>query len=675
MAISETKTTSTTQPATLKMEPDPGFKMTFAGMVVTEELGRPFEAELDVASAKRSGDLAKLLGTSVTVVIRLPGGGSRYFNGVVARANYSGMTSGAYRYRLELRPWIWLLSRVRDCAIYQNLSAWQIMTQIFRQAGFTFEDKRQSQSGDVVLDYCVQFEETQFDFVTRLMEKYGIYYFSTHEDGHHKLVFADDPNSHTSIGKAIPYRFEQAEVRRVEDHVWEWSVDLALQSGKVTHRDYNFLTPSLSLEAKSVAASGAPTDSYEAYDYPGQYGTADDGQKVATVRMQSIAARNEVLRGTTNARGMVTGGKFTLSENPDAAQNREYLVVATTMTYTLSEGRADQRGDALDQFETSLVAIPGTTPYRLEQLTPWPRMRGPQTARVVGKSGDEITTDAYGRIKVQFFWDRLGKSDENSSCWIRVSQTWAGLGWGGMVIPRIGQEVIVDYLDGNPDRPIVTGCVYNATNTVPYALDANKTRSTFKTNSSSGGGGFNELRFEDKKGEEEVFFQAQKDYNVVVLNNETVKITQDFTTTVDKGNRATTVSTGNDTLTVSKGDRSVTVSQGNESLTVSQGNRSVTVSQGNDSHTVSTGNRSATISQGNDSVTVSLGNHSIEVDVGSSTITAKQSITLQVGANSIVIDTSGITINGAKIAASATGQFQASAGGSMTLQALSIALN
>jgi type VI secretion system secreted protein VgrG len=489
------------------------------------------------------------------------------------------------------------------------------------------------------------------------MEKYGIYYFTTHQNGHHTLVFADDPNSHTSIGEPIPFRYQQGEVRKTQDHVWQWSADLALHSGKVTYRDYNFLTPSLDLETKSVSASAPPKDNYEAYDYPGQYANAGDGQKVVTVRMQSIAARNEMLTGATNARGMVTGGKFTLSEYPDSTQNREYLVVATTTTYTLSEGRADTRVDALDQFECRLLAIPDTTPYRLPQTTPWPRMRGPQTARVVGKSGDEVTTDAYGRIKVQFPWDRLGKSDENSSCWIRVSQTWAGLGWGAMVIPRIGQEVIVEYLDGNPDRPIVTGCVYNATNTVPYALDANKTRSTFKTNSSLGGGGYNELRFEDKKGSEEVYFQAQKDYNVVVLNNETVKITQDFTTTVDKGNRATTVSTGNDTLTVS------------------QGNRSVTVSQGNDSHTVSQGNRSATVSQGNDSLTVSTGNHSIEVSAGTSSLTAAQSITLKVGSNSIVISTSGITINGTQITASATGEFQASAGGTMALQAPSIALN
>ena len=651
----------------LTLAPDPGFKMTFAGMVVTEELGRPFEAYLDLTSTERKGELAVMLGCAATVTITQPGTAKRYFNGIIARATYTGVGSGSHRYRIELRPWIWLLSRRRDCRIFQNKSAWEIITTVFRDQGFTnFEDKRQSQSGSIVLEYCVQFEETDLDFVTRLMEKYGIYYFSTHQDGQHSLVFADDPASHSSIGKAIPYRLPQTELRRVEDHVWKWSADLMLQSGKVAFRDYNFLTPTADLTTKSVQPASHPHGDYEVYDYPGPYANVGDGQKVATVRMQELAARREILRGITNARAMATGYKFTLSENPDTTQNREYLVIATTTTFELSEGRADARGEVLDQFTCELTAIPGATPFRLDLQTPWPRMRGPQTARVVGKAGDEITTDQYSRIKVKFPWDRAAAQDDTASCWIRVAQSWAGIGWGGIAIPRVGHEVVVDFLDGNPDRPIVTGSVYHANNTVPYALADNKTRSTFKTNSSPGGGGFNELRFEDKKGDEEVFLQAQKDFNITVLHNQTSTITQDRTTTVQKGN---------DTLTVSEGNRAVTVTKGNESLTVSQGNRAVTVSQGNDDHTVSQGNRSATVSQGNESVTVSAGNHSLTVSAGSSTISAGQSITLKVGGNSIVIDTSGITINGMKITMSASGQLQASAGGTMALQAPSIALN
>jgi type VI secretion system secreted protein VgrG len=631
---------------TLTISPDPGLDLGFSGMSVTEELGRPFDAQISVSSAKRSGDITKLLGASVTVTVKLPGGSAkRYFNGVIVRALYSGMSGGAFRYQLEVRPWIWLLSRTRDCQIFQNKSAWDIITTVFRNAGFTdFQDNRQSQSGDIVLDYCVQYEETGFDFVTRLMERYGIYYFTTHQDGRHMLVFADDPGSHSSIGPAIPYRYQAGDLRQVEDHVWDWVADMQLQPGKVTFRDYNFLTPSADLTTKSNQTATYPHGDMEVYDYPGTYLNTGDGQKLATVRMQYLAAQREIARCNSNARGIVTGGKFTLSENPDSSQNREYLIVSTTTSFSIAEGRAN----ASDQYAVNLSAIPGTTPYRMAELTPWPRMRGPQTAKVVGASGDEITTDQYARIKLKFFWDRSDVQDENASCWIRVSQSWAGPSFGAIVIPRIGQEVIVDFLDGNPDRPIVTGCVYNATNMVADALPDNKTRSGFKTNSSSGGGGFNELRFEDKKGSEEVFFQAQKDYNVTVLNNQTATITQDRTTTVQKGN---------------------------DTLTVSQGKRAVTVSQGDDEHTVSQGKHTVTVSTGDDSLTVSTGNHTITVSAGSSTVSAGQSITLKVGANSLVVDTSGITINGAKIGLSATGQLQASAGGTMALSAPSISLN
>ena len=355
--------------------------------------------------------------------------------------------------------------------------------------------------------------------------------------------------------------------------------------------------------------------------------------------MQTFSANAEIIHGTTNARALTVGSKFTLSGADDSTQNREYLVVAATVGLKAGASKAVAAGSILDSYTCGFTAIPGATVFRAMPRTPWPVMRGPQTAKVVGASGDEITTDQYGRVKVSFFWDRNSPQNENSSCWIRVAQAWAGVSWGSIFIPRIGQEVVVDFLDGNPDRPIITGCVYNATNTVPYALPDNKTRSTVKTNSSTGGGGFNEFRFEDKAGSEEVFFQAQKDYNKVVLNNETVKITQDTTTTVSQGNRA------------------ITVSQGNNSLTVSQGNNSVTVSTGNDS------------------LTVSQGNHSITVSAGSCTITAGQSITLQVGGNSIVVNTQGVTINGTQIGLTASAQLQANGGGQMTLQAGMISIN
>lgn len=632
---------SSTAYVTVTITPDPGFELVFDSMTATEELGRPFLYELELSSTTVKGELTSLLGASATVKITLADGTTpRYFNGIVARVAYAGLQGGAAAYRVELRPWIWLLSHVQDCRIFQNKSPWDIINQIFSDAGFTdVEDKRQNSTGSTAVEYCVQYRETSLDFVTRLMEENGLSYFFTHDQTKHTLVIADDPNSHTSVGAAIPFQGDETEMRAVEDHIWQWSSDLTVQPGAFTYRDYNFTTPAADLTAKAMQPGGHRYGSFEVFDYPGLYDTVADGQPLANVRMQDLDSQRHIFYGTSNSRLLYSGCKFTLSGFYEDAENSEYLVVRAVYSLSLAEGVADTAGTMRDTFRCSFQAIKGDTPFRLGLRTQRPLIRGPQTAKVVGQAGEEITTDQYGRIKVQFYWDRVGTYDENSSCWIRVAQVWAGAGWGGMFIPRIGQEVVVEFLEGNPDRPLVTGCVYNATQTVPYALPGDKTRSTVKTNSSTGGGGFNELRFEDKKGSEEVFFQAQKDYNKTVLNNETVTITQDTTTTVQ------------------------------------QGNRSVTVSQGNDSHTVTQGNRSATVSKGNDSTTVSLGNHSLDVTAGSSTITAGQSITLQVGANSIKIDNTGITVNGLKITLTAAEGLEAQGGLSMVLAAAEIAIN
>jgi type VI secretion system secreted protein VgrG len=603
------------------ISPDPGLELGFSALRATEELGRPFLFELDVSSSTVKGDLTSLLGSSATVRIALDDRTKRYFNGIVTHASYEGLVGGAHRYRLELRPWIWLLSRIQACRIFQHQSVWTVITTIFRDAGFTdFKDQRQNGTGDLVLDYCVQYEESSLDFVTRLMETYGLYYFFTHSDGAHTLVLADDPNSHAALSQAIPFSTDETEYRRIEDHIWQWSSALNLQSGSVTLNDYNFTTPSADLTAKSINAGGHRYGSFEAYHYPGSHEVTGDGQKLADVRMQDFAARRQVLSGASNCRALHAGCKFSLSDFADEVQNREYLVTQATCSVELAEGMSDDRGEVTDTFRCAFTAIKGDVPFRLERLTRRPVMRGPQTAKVTGKQGEEITTDQYGRIKVKFFWDRGTAQDDNSSCWIRVAQIWAGANWGGMFIPRVGQEVVVEFLDGDPDRPIVTGCVYNANEGVPYTLPDNKTRSGIKTHSSTGSGN-NELRFEDKAGSEEVFLQAQKDYNKVVMNNETVKITQDTTTTVEKGNR------------------------------------------------------SVTVSQGNDSLIVSTGDHTITVSAGGSTIKAAKSIVLQVGENSIQIDNTGITLSGSKISMTAQESMSANGGLSMTLQAAQIAIN
>ena len=645
---------------TLSITPDTGLDFILDTMEATEELGRPFTVVLDVSAAKPKNDLHTLLGSSATVTLSYPERDDRHFNGIVCRVQYRGLSGGGYRYRLELRPWIWLLSQQGDCRIFSSKSPWDIMTGLFRDAGFTdFADKRQNSAGDTVLDYCVQYRESTLDFVTRLMEQYGLYYYVTHADGTHTVNFADDPNSHTSLSDAIPYRYDQTDWRAVDDHIWDWSADAGIRPGAYTFRDYNFTTPKADLTAKSLIAGNHTYGSQEVYDYPGRYDTADDGTKVAQVRMQDLDTRRQAYGGTSNSRKLGAGVKFTLSDFPDTAANQEYLVTHSICTVERAETRAFQDEDEIiDTFRCVLRAVPGPRPFRLPDITPRPLIRGPQTAVVAGEQGQEVTTDQYGRIKVKFPWDRSPTTDENSSCWIRVAQVWAGQAWGAMFIPRIGQEVVVEFLEGNPDRPLVTGAVYNADQTVPYTLPDNKTRSTVKSNSSLGGSGFNEFRFEDKKDSEEVFFQAQKDFNETILNNHTATITQDTTTTVQKGNRVVTVSQGNDTHTVSQGNRSATVSQGDESLTVSQGKRTVTVSAGNDTLTVSQGDLTVDVTAGTTKVTAGT---KILLQVGGNTIeTTTTAITLTVGGSSIQLSESGVTIKGVQVQAAADASMEVS---------------
>lgn len=612
--------------------PDPGFKLLFDGLHGQEELGRPFLFTVDLSSGKLHSDIANLVGTTARVWMSQSEDKAtdRYLQGIVSRVFATGVIAGTYHYRIEMRPWIWLLTRITDCCIFQSMSAFQIITKVFRDAGFSdFKDNRQASAGDTVLEYCVQYRETTFDFVSRLMEQYGIYYYFEHDSERHTLVFADDPNAHTKLTDAIPFVFDQTEMRTVADHFWEWETDLLLQSGKFTFCDYNFTTPSQDLTTKTIKAGTYPHGALEVYEYPGPYDVTDTGQKLTDVRMQAISMNRLAYKAVSNCRQLHAGWKFELSQHPDKALNREYLITHAEFSMAMAEGSSTTQGETLDTYRVMIHAIPGDVPFRLERVTPRPLIRGPQTARVVGPSGEEIFTDQYGRIKVKFHWDRSSTQDEQRTCWIRVVQSAAAAGCGSIYIPRVGHEVVVEFLEGNPDRPLVTGVVYNANVKVPYALPDNKTRSTIKTSSSKGGNGYNELRFEDLAGSEEVFFQAQKDYNKKVLNNETTTIHKDLSTTVETGDHTFSVSQGKSTLTVNK-DLSTTVQTGNHSLEISAGTSSTKAAQ---------------------SITLTVAGNSIKMDTSSLTIT--------VGANTVTLGPSGVSVNGSKI----------------TMQAASIMLN
>ncbi|MCX6637162.1 MAG: type VI secretion system tip protein VgrG, partial [Acidobacteria bacterium] len=424
-------------------------------------------------------------------------------------------------YKALVVPWLWLLTRTSDCRIFQEMTVPDIIKKVFRDHGFTDFDDRLSGSHRS-WEYCVQYRETDFNFVSRLMEQEGIYYYFTHENGKHKMVLADSKSAHEPFGgyEEIIYRPPTSEFRQKEV-ITELSVSQEVQPGTYAHTDFDFKAPAKNLLVKSQVQRQHAAADFEIYDYPGEYEQTGDGESYAKSRIEELQSGFELVRGAGDVRGIATGCKFSLADHPTSSFNRDYLIVETNIEASTDEFDSIAPGTVRTgaSFKSSLVAIDYNTQFRAPRTTPLPLIRGPQTAIIVGPGGDEIYTDKYGRVKVQFHWDRYSKADQNSSCWVRVSQNWAGKKWGAMFIPRIGQEVIVEFLEGDPDRPIITGRVYNDKAMPPYELPGNMTRSTIKSNSSKGGAGFNEIRLEDKKDSEQIFIHAQKNMDERVKND------------------------------------------------------------------------------------------------------------------------------------------------------------
>lgn len=478
----------------------------FAGY---ERVSRLFRFDLDLLSENDSITFTDIVGQNVTVSVEQIDGTARYFNGCISRFSQSGKDSRFTHYRAEMVPWLWFLTRNADCRIFQNLTAPDIITQVFSKLSFQdYQNKLQGTYNP--LEYCVQYRETHFNFVSRLMERFGIFYFFQHEQGKHTMILGDSNSVFGSLGN-VKCGLTQGAVED-EDLITAWNSEQELRTGKYTLTDYNFTTPSTSLLAtEATVDTVGPNASYEIFDYPGDYLTVGDGDSVTELRMQEEEASHLVATGASGCRAFTSGLQFTLQGHYRSDQNTAYVL--SEVQHAASVGQAYYGGDSGSHYSNHFTCAPVSVPFRPVRITPKPMVQGPQTAVVVGKSGEEIWVDQYGRIKVQFFWDRVGQKDENSSCWIRVSQPWAGKNWGSMWIPRIGQEVIVEFLEGDPDRPMVTGRVYNAEVMPPYTLPDNGTRSTFMSRSSKGGGtaNYNELRFEDKMGSEQIFMNAEKD--------------------------------------------------------------------------------------------------------------------------------------------------------------------
>ncbi len=533
-----------------------------------ERLSGLFHFVLELSSEDKTPDLSAVVGQPLTVTFLLNDGSKRHLNGIVGRFAQEGGDARFTSFTAELHPWLWLLTLTADCRIFQNQTVPQIIEKVFTDLGFT--DYRNALKGTYQpREYCVQYRESAFAFVSRLMEDEGIYYFFAHTADKHTLVLADDADAHEVCPglESTSVHYRKSALIGTDDHaVTNCQIEQQVVPGKYALDDFNFETPSTDL-ITSVSGEGG---TQRIYEYPGGFSKKDEGETRAKVRIEAVEWPAKLLRGSGFCRAFVAGYKFTLKDYDRADVNGAYVLRSVSHQATQ------------DSYSNSFEAFPPDVAFRPVRETLKPIIAGTQTAIVVGKSGEEIWTDKYGRVKVQFHWDQTGANDENSSCWIRVNQGWAGKQWGSVFLPRIGQEVIVGYLEGDPDRPLLLGAVYNAEQTLPYTLPDEQTKSTVKTNSSKGGGGFNELRFEDKKDSEEIYVHAQKDMNLKIEHDRTKEVLNDETNTI-KQNRTTTIQEGNYTLVVDKGNRAIKINTGNDTYEV-KGTRTLTVT-GNETHT------------------------------------------------------------------------------------------
>ncbi|MXN32900.1 type VI secretion system Vgr family protein, partial [Delftia sp. CH05] len=529
-----------------------GDELHFRELRGQENISQLFSLDVEMLSENESIDPKALLGKNATIEIETQGGGRRFIDGIVTRFGMQGQDHRHYAYKARLSPWLWLATRKSDFRIFQNLNVPDIVEQVLGVYGHPMQRKltRAYRSWD----YCVQYNESDCDFVSRLMEHEGIYYFFEHASGQHTLVLCDDIiASHGALpgGESIPFYPPEKAAAGDQENIHAWQLEQEIKPGRHYIDDYDFKKPRAELSHMRRDPPGHAHDGHETYEWPGGYTEYGDGDAYIRVRLKQGLTGHSRVRGQSCHRALATGYTFSLYNYPRGDQNRQYLI--TGLSYHLKEnprvsavapgakGSAAEDG-SFQRYE--LQAQPTSLAFTPPRTTPKPRTTGPQTAVVVGPAGEEIWTDEYGRIKVQFHWDRLGSKDQNSSCWIRVATNWAGPGFGAISIPRIGHEVVVDFLNGDPDYPLVTGCVYNAANMPPWALPANATQSGIKTRSSKGGaagagmkngpGDANAIRFEDKAGAEQLWLHAQKDQLTEVENDEDKWVGNDRRKTVDR---------------------------------------------------------------------------------------------------------------------------------------------
>jgi type VI secretion system secreted protein VgrG len=511
--------------------PLPKDKLRLRAFSGVEEMSRLFSFQLEMVHI--GGELTKddvinqLVGKNVTVRIDLQKG-ERFFNGHLNRITADYGEDGGTVYRAEMVPWFWFLTQTSDCKIFQEKDVKEIIEDVLGTSEFSDKFEMKLDKTYPKLEYCVQYRETDFNFVSRLMEQYGIFYYFKHEEKSHKLVITDSTGGYETLSQStVDYPLSHQKSSAKNDHIRDWEHVYEFVPGKWAQTDYDFKKPSTSLlNEATTKISLADAKKYEVFDYPGEYVEKSDGKNETTVRMEEEEAAFDKVTGSSICRAFTTGAKFKIGEHPaDSEKGNEYLL--TSISHSAREAAGYVSGSGAtggSEYTNRFSCIAADVTYRAARITPKPLVSGVQPAIVVGPSGEEIHTDEYGRVKVQFYWDRYGENDQKSSCFIRTSQSIAGKKWGFMAIPRIGQEVVVDFLEGDPDRPLIVGCVYNAEQMPAYDPKEEASKIYLKSNSTKGGEGFNELMFDDKKDSERVFVHAQKNMDVRVLNDSKSRI-------------------------------------------------------------------------------------------------------------------------------------------------------
>lgn len=508
----------------------------FRRMNLREELGRLPVCHVELLRPSKDPKIAaaSLLGQKATVKLLLAEGAYRYFNGWVTRFELGGILGNYDMYRVQLSPWLWYLTLGQDCRIFQDKNALDIIKAVFAEYGQGQLDNKLSGTPHT-RPYCAQYRETDFDFVSRLMEEEGMYYYFTHSDGDHKLVLCNGAGGHSAIaGSSMAWANAQTDDRYREDVVFDWNQTDTLGSLKHVRRDHDYLSPTT--DTTVTATRTLPVSLQgdgEVFDYPGLYSdpgvpNIGVGTAQATLATDIDESTHIVASGVSRHRVVAVGSTFKLKDYPAKDASSDWLISRADYEMEFGQYESAKDNDSAG-FSVRFDAVPKSIRFQPRPVTPRPHVAGPQTATVVGASGDEIYTDEHGRIKVQFRWDRVGKHDESSSCWVRVATPWASKGYGMISLPRVGDEVVVSFLEGDPDRPLVTGSVYNGDNKTPWALPAQATVSGIKTRSSKGGeaSNANELRFDDKKGSEYVWMQAEKDYHLLVKNDAKITVNND----------------------------------------------------------------------------------------------------------------------------------------------------